>query len=138
MNDWDVFCLERRILKIGNLLSAKRDNDLRKIGITSSQSEGLLYLEDHPGISIIDLKKYLCISHQAARNCIERLKNKGFVRVEESPTDARSRSVYLTNPGEELCARLKAHGRLAGLELLAALSHDEKKQLDRLLKKIIS
>ena len=136
MDHWDEFRIERRMLRIGTFLAAKRNSYLRQKGLTASQSETLLFLYGNSGISITDLKRYLKISHQAARVLVERLREKGFVSVRPDEADSRSRRIALTEQGNLLLAQLKQEGQAAGVRLLQSLSHDEIVQLDVLLQKI--
>ena len=136
MDHWDEFRIERSMLRIGTFLSAKRNCFLRERGLTASQSEALLFLNENPGISITNLRKYLKISHQAARVLVGRLKEKGFVSVRPDEADSRSRLIALTEQGSILIAQLKLEGQSAGVRLLQTLSHDEMVQLDAILKKI--
>lgn len=135
MPDLD-FLIERKILKIGNVLSNTRSEDLKQYDLTPVQSEALLFYLSHPGASILDLKEYLEISHQAARNLIERLKAKHLVYAETSPEDARYRTIYLTQHGTRTCDELMSMGSHVGRNLLQGLSEAERRELLRLLLKL--
>ena len=130
------FQIERKILKIGNTLQNTRSEDLKKYDLTPVQSETLLFYLSNPGASILDLKGYLDISHQAARNLIERLKSKNFIYAETSSEDARYKKIYLTKQGEDICNKLTLMGSHVGQNLLQDISESEKKELLRLLLKI--
>ena len=127
------FIIERSILKIGNKLNNMRTDDLKKYGITASQSETLLYFEGHQNATITELKEYLQISHQAARNIVERLKGKNLLITTTSKTDARANIVLLTDKGRELCRELKNNGTNIGTQIMSSLSSSEKKELLRML-----
>lgn len=130
------FQIERKILKIGNTLQNTRSEDLKKYDLTPVQSETLLFYLSNPGASILDLKGYLDISHQAARNLIERLKIKNFIYAETSSEDARYKKIYLTKQGEDICNKLTLMGSHVGQNLLQDISESEKKELLRLLLKL--
>lgn len=134
--DVNEFVLERLILKIGNKLANRREKDLAGIQLTSGQSETILFFEQHPGLSITDLKNYLQISHQAARLIISRLEKRGFLTAAVSASDARARQIYLTAEGKALSQRLQQSGGEVGGLLLQKLSAAERRELYRLLKKI--
>lgn len=136
MTSSSEFQLERQILKIGNALAARRDRELAKIGLTSAQSESLLFFEEHEGATIIALKAHLGISHQAARNSVERLRQKGLLVAELSRQDARSKNIHLTMKGHDVCCHLKEQGALTGVDLLQFLTDEEKQVLAVLLGKI--
>lgn len=131
------FLMERNILKIGNRLLNVRSEDLKGFDLTSTQSEALLFFDRHGGAMIQDLKQHMQISHQAARNLVERMREKDLLTVEASDTDARARKIYLSEKGRQICGRLKQKGADLGSNLLRSLTEEEKQTLDRLLKKII-
>lgn len=135
MTDLD-FILQRKILKLGNKLVNTRNVDLKTHDLTPNQSETLLYFDAHPGEVIVNLKDYLEISHQAARNMVARMKLKSLLYVTVSATDARARQVYLTAKGQTICAQLKANGTSVGHTILSQLSASERQQLAHLLDKI--
>lgn len=135
MNDIE-FLIERKILKIGNALLNTRSEDLKKYDLTPVQSETLLFYVSNPGASIQDLKEYLDISHQAARNLIERLKVKNLVYAETSSEDARYKKIYLTEHGKSICDKLTLMGSHVGQNLLRDISESERQELLRLLLKI--
>ena len=135
MQDKD-FIIERQILRIGNKISNGRDEDLLPFDLTANQSETLLFFELHPGSSIMELKDYLSISHQAARNIVERMKKKELLYVVTSEKDARFKHVYLTENGKTTSEALKKLGTSVGQQLLHGISDDEKDQLLSLLSKI--
>ena len=131
------FLIERNILKIGNQLLNGRREDLKEFDLTSNQSETLLFFDRHPGTMIYDLKIHMKISHQAARNLVERMKEKDLLNVTVSDTDTRARKVCLSEKGEKICNELKKKGTDVGGSLLQPLSEEEKEQLSVILEKII-
>ena len=136
MTDRD-FLIERNILKIGNHLLNVRSEDLKEFDLTSTQSETPLFFDKHSGAMIYDLKNHMKISHQAARNIVERMKEKGLLYVEVSDTDARAKKVYLSEKGMKICIKLKKRGTDVGSNLLRALREEAKQGLALLLEKII-
>ena len=136
MTDRD-FLIERNILKIGNLLLNVRSEDLKIFDLTPTQSETLLFFDKHSGAMIYDLKDHMKISHQAARNIVERMKQKDLLYVEVADTDARAKKVYLSEKGKRTCRKLQKKGTDVGSNLLRALREDEKQELALLLEKII-
>lgn len=130
------FIIERCILRIGNKINNGRDKDLAKIDLTPNQSETLLFFGTNKGNTIIDLKNHLRITHQAARNTVERMKKKNLLYVVISKEDARFKHIYLTEKGKKLFYTLKAMGTTVGQQLLQGLSPEEKNILHSLLIKI--
>lgn len=130
------FIIERTILKIGNHIINVRSDDLKSCDLTSNQSETLLFFDLHEGALILDLKNHLKISHQAARNIIERMKAKGLLYVTVSDTDARAKQVFLSEKGKAVCQKLKEQGGCLGGNLLRYFTEKEKDRLLALLEKI--
>lgn len=130
------FLIERKILKIGNMLANTRSEDLNEYDLTPIQSETLLFYAANPGASILDLKEHLDISHQAARNLIERLKLKQLVYAETSSEDARYKKIYITEQGNRICDELTLRGSHVGQNLLKGISAEDKEELLRLLLEI--
>lgn len=130
------FIIERTILKIGNELNNIRITDLKQYDMTTGQSETMLFFEAAEGARALDLKKHLSITHQAARNYVERLKAKGLLYTEVSGTDARGKSVMLTEEGRDVCRKLRQKGCDTGKDILSDLSGEEKEELLRLLRRI--
>ncbi|MZK51438.1 MarR family winged helix-turn-helix transcriptional regulator [Clostridium beijerinckii] len=130
------FVITRKILKLGNQLINTRNEDFHFHDITAEQSETLQFFDVHKGSSASDLKKYLGVSHQAARNIIERMKKKELLYVEVSEEDARARLVYLTEKGQKVCKALKRDGTNMGQRLLNGLDSNERKQLLEMIEKM--
>ena len=129
------FSIERTILRIGNQLLSRRSDDLKLYDLTPSQSETLLFFDRYAGARVLDLKAYLKISHQAARNIVERMKEKDLLYVTVSGADARAREVYLSEKGQAICRELKKKGGDVGSNLLSALTRAEKETLASCSKK---
>ena len=123
MND-KCFIIERKIMKIGNKLSYLRMEDLNKHGLTTSQSETILYFDRNDGKTITDLKEHLQVSHQAARKFIESLKKKELLYDEISEADGRFKKIHLTNRGQILCDELKQKGHSVGDHILKGIEEE--------------
>ncbi|MCC8048476.1 MAG: MarR family transcriptional regulator [Oscillospiraceae bacterium] len=134
--DNEVFLTTRKLLRIGRLLLNVRSGHLKPLGITAGQSETMMFFDKNDGATVSALKTHLAISHQAARNLVERLKQRGYLTATVSAEDGRERPVHLTAEGRELCAVLKKNGTVAGGELLLCLSREELHTLYELLDKV--
>ena len=130
------FAIQRKILKAGNRLSSIRSDHLGAHNLTTGQSETLLFFSSRPGSTVSDLKDHLEISHQAARNIVGRLKEKGLLSAEPSQKDARANAVRLTAAGSALCDHLKQSGSQVGTTLLCGFTEDEKDLLLHFLERV--
>ena len=129
------FEIVRMILKLGNQLNNMRDIDLEQKNLTTVQSETMLFFGANEGATVTNLKDHLRISHQAARNIVERLKNKKYLYTAASEEDRRSNAVFLTEEGKKLFFSLRGTGNVVGNTLLAGFSAQEKALLLRLIDK---
>ncbi len=130
------FLIERKILRLGNRLLNQRNDDLKALDLTPEQAETLLFFDRHRGAIVLELKNYLEISHQAARNIVERMKKKGLLYVEVSPADARARQIFLTQSGQDICDILKRTGASVGHQMLDGIDIEERRRLFALLEKM--
>lgn len=130
------FLIERLILKAGNAINNIRSGDLSASGLTSAQSETVLFYDKNPGSSIKELAGHLKITHQAARKLVDKLRLKGIVEQRTSQSDRRVSRVFLTHEGEKLCEMLKRGGTTTGERVLTGFTDDEKKTLLLLLRRI--
>ena len=67
---------------------------------------------------------------------LDGLEERGLAERRPHPKDRRKRAVYLTEQGETITRQGQRIGKEVGKETLAALSPDERKQLNTLLRKI--
>lgn len=130
------FFIERRLLKIGNHLFTRRNKNLKSFDITTSQSEALLFFHQNSDSIVLDFAKHMMISHQAARNIVKRLKDKGLVKLEIDEKDARARKVYLTEKGKILHDDLVKLGSREGQQILSKFTDEEKNMLVEFLERI--
>ena len=78
----------------------------------------------------------MMISHQAARNIVERLKKKELIALKVDENDARARKVHLTDKGKTLHDKLMNISSQEGQQILSNLTDEEKELLVKLLKSI--
>ena len=131
------FIIERKIIKIGSHMLNTRSEDLKKFNLTSNQSDSLLFFAQNEGALALNLKDHLKISHQAARNIVERMKAKDLLYIKVSPVDGRARQVFLTPKGKQLYEKLQKGGANLGKNVMSRLSEQEKEQLSGILDKIL-
>lgn len=131
-----AYILTRKMIKIGNQFTNFRNADLEKCDLTPSQAETLIFFYHYPGALVSDLKVHMEISHQAARNLVERMKIKELLFAEVSSRDARAKHVYLTEKGQEIYERIRQSSNDAGSLIFEGFTEEELAQLSTLLEKI--
>jgi DNA-binding MarR family transcriptional regulator len=67
---------------------------------------------------------------------LDSLEERGLAERRTHTTDRRKRAVYLTEHGEEVAKEARRLGVEVGREVFGALSADERKQLNMLLRKL--
>ena len=120
------YTVARKIIRMGNMIVARRNQQIRELGLTAEQADALLFFRKSEGKSAVDLKRHLGISHQAARGIIERLAEKNLLILTVSEEDARYKKVFLTEDGKNLCRKMIKNGTHTGSRLLYGLSGEEK------------
>lgn len=68
---------------------------------------------------------------------IDDLEKAGLVERRRNPSDRRSHSIYLTEKGRDLLPELNRLGLAVEKKFLEVLSHQERKTLAQLLKKLL-
>ena len=123
-----TYILSRKIQKLSNTITQRRNRDLKKLGLTAEQADALLFFHAHPESAAADLK-----THQAARAIVERMVNKGLLITRVSSHDARYKVVTLTAQGEELHETMQRNCTDFGDVLLDHISAEERDTLLKLI-----
>jgi MarR family transcriptional regulator for hemolysin len=79
---------------------------LRPFGVTADQFVVLRFLAEEDGISQKDLVRLCSSDPTTIGRMLELLEDKGCVQRRPDPDDGRSRLVFLTTRGRNLCKRL--------------------------------
>jgi len=101
-------------------MRSHRSNDL-----TEPLFRSLMFLERHPGVSLLDLAGHLGLTSPSACKIVDGLVVRGMVKRQPSNTDRRKITLALTHQGQKVLdeARSSTEARLAGL--LAPLSGEQ-------------
>lgn len=123
----------RTIISIANKITAQRNEQVKKLGLTAEQADALVFFHNHPGESINGLKDELRVRHQTASGIVNRLKAKKLIHLTQSKDDKRARRISLTNAGERVFEQLQASGGETGDGLLQGMNEDDQREFMRLL-----
>lgn len=123
----------RTILSVANKITAQRNRQVQKLGLTAEQADALTYFHNHPGASINGLKDELRIRHQTASGIVNRLKEKKLIHLNQSKEDKRARRITLSQAGEAAFERLRESGAGTGDGLLSGMNEEEQREFMRLL-----
>ena len=108
-------------------------------GLTTIQAHMLLYILAHSaqGTSLTDIHREFGYSMAALSGLVQRLREKGYVRVEPCVQDDRRKLLFGTRKGEEVRDFLDRTILRAQDQLYREFSAQELAELDRLQKKML-
>ena len=76
--------------------------------LTQKQVSALWLVDDHPGISQIDVGRRLRMDRATTMTIVNRLQERDFLRRERSTSDGRKQALHLTDEGRAALERAKA------------------------------
>lgn len=88
--------INRHISTIYRLSQAYFDKKLKPYGIGCGQQFFLLRIQEHPGISVLELAQIGHYDNGTATRAIQKLEQQGYVRCEQGSQDKRVRRIYTT------------------------------------------
>lgn len=124
--------------EIDDELERRANAQLRPSGLTLSQMGVLMRLRDAPDgiMTVSELAERLHVSQPTASGLVNRLEQKGLVRVLGDTSDRRVRNVLVTSEGRRLCAEGDGHMRATEERLLRGLAPDERAEFLCLLARV--
>lgn len=78
-----------------------------ELELTQKQVSVLWLVDDHPGISQIEVGTRLRMDRATTMTIVNRLQARGYMRRERSATDGRKQAMYLTDGGHDALAKAK-------------------------------
>ena len=113
------------------------DTHMEPHGITAAQFKVLIIMAQFNVDTPAELCRHLSIDSGSMTRMLDRLEQKGFLARQRSEADRRQVRLVLTGQGQALTDRLPVIGADAMNELVGAISPDELKTLEHILKKIL-
>lgn len=112
---------------------------LEKYDLSPAQYKVMKYIysEYENGVRLVDLENFLSVTHPTAIGLVQNLEKKGYVVYRENPAHARSRLIWPTELALEKKEELETVGDQLEIMLTENLSDEEKKELIRLLRKLL-
>ena len=121
-----------KVSTVGSRLTARR----MPLGARGDYAV-LAALEQGGELSQAELGRRLGLDRNDVNAVLNRLQARGAVRRETDPADRRRNLVTVTDDGRRQLQQLQQHADAVQDELLEALDHDERRQLQRLLDKVL-
>lgn len=124
--------LARLLLNLSNTIVKNRNRHLQTLGLTAAQADALQYFLLHEGVSISDLKDEMGITHQTAWGIVQRMEDRGWVRLSRSQTDRRRQQIFSTDRGKNLGVLMMRNRERTGGLLVQGMTEEEQRLFFRL------
>lgn len=124
----------REILKLARKITNRRNQNLRRLDLTTEQADALIFFNDHPRSSITAFKAVQAITHQTARLIVQRLVKRQLIALTADPLDGRSKLVTVTAAGRAKRQELLDHGWQTSATLFEHFDPSEQQTFLTLLK----
>jgi DNA-binding MarR family transcriptional regulator len=106
------------------------------LDLTQKQVSVLWLVDDHPGISQIEVGRRLRMDRATTMTIVNRLQEREFLRRERSESDGRKQALYLSGEGRAALGRAKSCIAEHEAWLKSRFSPDEVKKLVEMLARI--
>lgn len=124
--------LARLLLNLSNTIVKNRNRHLQALGLTAAQADALQYFLLHEGASISDLKDEMGITHQTAWGIVQRMEDRGWIRLSRSQTDRRRQQIFSTDRGKDLGVLMMRNRERTGGLLVQGMTEEEQRLFFRL------
>ena len=137
-----IKCLLGNLIKhLNKMFDQQINENMISVNVTRSQMEVLVYtyIKNKNGIEVnqVDLEKDLNLKNPTVTGLISRLEKKGYMKREKSSKGPNYKSVLITDEGIRIIEEGKRITDNVEKEMFSVLDKDEKKELTRLLQKVI-
>lgn len=137
-----INCLLGNLIKHLNKMFEQQINEnMISVNVTRSQMEVLVYTyiknKNEIEVNQVDLEKDLNLKNPTVTGLISRLEKKGYMKREKSSKGPNYKSVLITDEGIRIIEEGKRITDNVEKEMFSVLDKDEKKELTRLLQKVI-
>lgn len=126
-----------KLLTVEKKLVLAVKQDFVGVGITHENYITLHFIYENPGITQQELAVLNAKDKNVIVKTIDRLEKNGWAVRKHSDTDRRAFQLYVTPAGETIIHKYWDSLIRRQTEELSMLSGDEKKELDRLLEKVL-
>lgn len=123
------------IVQLGNIVVKRRNAKAAEYGLTSGQTQILVFLLKNKDreINQLDLQNDMLLTHQTVTGILNLLEKKGFIRRESSEIDRRRKRVMLTDKALKLETAIQKVAYEFEAMLVKNMSEEEIREFSRLL-----
>lgn len=122
------------IKNINDRLKVKADADMKRYGLTLSQSRVLAFLHDKGGMATQkEIEIFLEVSHPTVVGIVSRMEQNGYLTCRMDEGDKRNKLVALTKKAEAFGADMEKSILANEKRLLTSLSDADVKHLRKML-----
>ncbi|WP_095011307.1 MarR family winged helix-turn-helix transcriptional regulator [Tsuneonella mangrovi] len=118
------------------LMRRSFNEQVRSLGITSTQARLLLMLNRHPGENQTAYAERLEVEPITLCRMVDRMEEAGMVQRHPDPRDRRARILQLTNKSRKEIERIQQATKVLMDNMLAGLDEEEEAQLMALLGRV--
>ncbi len=129
-------CACGNIRKTARTITQFYDRYIQSTGLSSPQCSLLYTISLHGNISVCELGTILLMDQTTVTRNIEILRKQGYITIEKGETDARKKSIFITQSGEEKLDVALPLWEEAQLQIERELSGGEYQSFLNMLKKI--
>lgn len=121
------------LVKIGNAVTYYRNKMMENMDLTSVQSDVLIDILRHPGITATEIKEHMQLSQSTVAGIIARLESKNLIEKVVDENDARKVILFPAKQGKVLEEPLKEIAVATQQFLLEGMNESEQTEFARLL-----
>jgi len=112
----------------------------REQGITLTQVQAgmVMLIGDNPGLTQVELAQLMQVETPTMSQALSPLVANGLIRRETRPSDRRARALVLTDAGNAMLDNLHRFQQVREARLCRNLSADERRELHRLLERVMA
>jgi DNA-binding MarR family transcriptional regulator len=106
-------------------LSRELRREVRLLGVTAGQVSLLFAIDRQPGVGVRELAAQEHVSAAGMSRHVRGLVERGLIRREANPSDARRHGLYVTDEGKRIIRRVKSRRTEWLADRLRMLSEDD-------------
>lgn len=127
------------VKQINNVFEKDLNEQLKTLGITSSQCAVLDYLfqTNKEEINQRDVERHLSLKNPTVTGLLKRLDEKGFILCVPNTADKRKKNIYLTEKAYDIQRRMEADRKKMDRQLTRGMTKKEVDAVTRSLAKML-